>query len=538
MYRVLIVDDEPEIRQGLRLKIDADKLGLELAGEASNGVEALERLEDEAYDIVITDMNMPVMDGVSFLEACRERHPDVRLVVITGYEDFQYARAALRHQASDYLLKPVAADELADVLAKVTAELDGAKQETAREERTRWELSQYYKEMKEHFIVRLIKGEADRESAALERARRFGLDAWAGTEVRFLTVGLRERERIGIREPDRSPEQFRLPFELICRERALESGGACEAFRDASYPGLVHFAIAESEAWLRDFAERLAERTAALLGFELAVGFGGTAMGFGQWKEGYLSSLLAWNLSESGLAGEDRRSPAGRTMLAGEDLKVFERYLERGEPEAFSRAIRQPLDEAFAASQAGFVKVIFQLYLLLESLANESRIALDHAEQLWLRPEMALALDSADKACVFLTRIAEKVARQHRHEAEENDHALIDAVLRFIDENYMTDLNLTDLAERFNYNPSYFSEMFKSKVGKTFIQYVTDARMAQAIRLLEGTQLSLWDIAELTGFSNASYFSSKFKRTYGVTPSDYRQRASASGKIDSELPKK
>ncbi|SFA97556.1 two-component system, response regulator YesN [Cohnella sp. OV330] len=551
MYRVLIVDDEPEIRQGLRLKIDAGKLGLELAGEASNGVEALERLEDEAYDIVITDMNMPVMDGVSFLEACRERHPDIRLVVITGYEDFQYARAALRHQASDYLLKPVAADELADVLSKVTGELDGERQETAREERTRWELSQYYKEMKEHFVVRLIKGEVDREAAALERARRFGLDAWSEAEVRFLTVGLRERAPANRQpaqaevdgatiggNPDRSPDQFRLPLELICRERALESGGACEAFRDAGYPGLVHFATVESEAWLGDFAAQLAEQTAALLGFELAVGIGRPAIGFKQWKEGYLSSLLAWNLSGSGLHEEDRRSPAGRTAMTGEELKVIERYLERGEPEAFERAIRLPLDEAFAASQAGFVKVIFQLYLQLESQANESGIALDHAEQLWLRPEMALALDTADKARVFLTRIAEKVALQHRHEAEESDHALIDAVLRFIDENYMTDLNLTDLAERFNYNPSYFSEMFKSKVGKTFIQYVTDARMAQAIRLLEGTQLSLWDIAELTGFSNASYFSSKFKRTYGVTPSDYRQRASATGKIDSELPKK
>ncbi|MDI4644124.1 response regulator [Cohnella hashimotonis] len=551
MYRVLIVDDEPEIRQGLRLKIDADKLGLELAGEASNGVEALERLEDEAFDIVITDMNMPVMDGVSFLEACRERHPDIRLVVITGYEDFQYARAALRHQASDYLLKPVAADELADVLAKVTGELDGERQETAREERTRWELSQYYKEMKEHFIVRLIKGEADRENAALERARRFGLDAWAEAEVRFLTVGLRERSAATVRRPapqaagegeaahrpdkwgeegngtagrysTRTPDQFRLALELICRERALESG-ACEAFRDASYPGLVHFATAESEAWLRDFAETLAEQVAALLGFELAVGLGRSATGFRSWKEGYLSSLLAWNLSESGLAEEDRRSPAGRTALTGEELKVLERYLSRGELEAFERAIRQPLDEAFKASQTGFVKVIFQLYLALEAQAFESHIALDHAEQLWLRPELALALDSADKAVEFLMRIADKVARQQRHEAEESDHALIDAVLRYIDENYMTDLNLTDLAERFNYNPSYFSEMFKSKVGKTFIQYVTDARMTQAIRLLEGTQLSLWDIAELTGFSNASYFSSKFKRMHGVSPSDYRK---------------
>ncbi|CAI6035924.1 response regulator transcription factor [Cohnella sp. JJ-181] len=565
MYRVLIVDDEPEIRQGLRLKIDGEKFGLELAGEASNGVEALERLEEEAYDIVITDMNMPVMDGVSFLETCRVRYPDMRLVVITGYEDFQYARAALRHQASDYLLKPVAADELADVLAKVAGELDGERQETAREAQTRWELSQYYKEMKEHFLVRLIKGEMEREAAAYERSRRFGLDAWAEAEVRFLTVGLRERagavrptarptadertapHRSGAgtegtegaaRTSDRSPDQFRLPLELICRERAQESGGACEAFRDASYPGLVHFATTEREDWLRDFAAKLAEQTERLLGFELAVGFGRPATGFKQWKEGYLSSLLAWNLSESGLAEDDRRPPAGRTALTGEELKVFERYLERGELEAFERAIRQPLEEAFAASQAGFVKVIFQLYLQLESRANESRIALDHAEQLWLRPEMALALDSADKAGLFLARIAEKVARQHRNEAEENDHALIDAVLRYIGENYMTDLNLTDLAERFNYNPSYFSEMFKSKVGKTFIQYITDARMAQAIRLLEGTQLGLWDIAELTGFSNASYFSSKFKRMYGVTPSDYRQRASATGKIDSEVPKK
>ncbi|WP_027092417.1 response regulator [Cohnella thermotolerans] len=533
MYRVLIVDDEPEIRQGLQLKIDAEALGVELAGEAANGIEALNRLEEEEIDIVFTDMNMPVMDGVSFLEACRERYPDVRLIVVTGYEDFQYARAALRYQACDYLLKPVARDELSAVLRKVIAELDGEREELEREAKTQWELTQYYKEMKEHFIVRLVRGEVDRESAVRDRAARFGLESWERREIRFLTVGFRGRTSSSEAAPGRTPDQFRLPLDLICREKAQLSGGNCVTFRDANYPGLIHFATPASESWLRTFADELRRQVQEVLGFELATGQGQGVAGFRQWKEGYLSSLLAWNLSDSDAAAEERLT---QMALSEEEIKVIERYLQKGEFAAFERAVRQQLQQAFAASQARSVKAIFQLYLLLETSANESRVPLESSEQLWLRPEMALALDTADKAAEFLVRIAGKIDRHRRHGAGDGDGSLIEAARRYIDDNYMSDLNLTEIAERFNYNPSYFSEMFKSKVGKTFIQYVTEVRMAQAIRLLEGTQLSLWDISELTGFSNASYFSSKFKRMYGVSPSDYRLRTS--GKIDSEVPKK
>jgi len=568
MYRLLIVDDEPEIRSGLRLKIDADKLGLELGGEASNGIEALDKLEEEPFDIVVTDMNMPVMDGVSFLQECRERYPDIRVVVITGYEDFQYARAALRHHASDYLLKPVARDELSAVLSKVIAEMDAERKKREQEAKDRWELTQYYKEMKEHFLLRLVKGDLDREQTAADLARKFGFDGWAERDVRFLTVGLRERaeaapsafgraagEEAGAEEPAsgaaaspadaagaaggdaeaagrsaadgqaaRVPDEFRLPFEQICRKRASASGAACVAFRDPSYPGLMHFVAGESEDWLKAFALDLRAQVRAVLGFELASGIGRSVAGLRQWKEGYLSALLAWNLSESGAGGEERRSAAGQE-LTEEESEVARRYLAKGETESFGRAARQLLREAYSASPARFVKVIFQLYLLLESQAAELRIPLDHAEQLWLRPEMALALNSVDKAAAFLGGIAEKIGKQRRAEADEGDHSLIETARKFIDDNYMSDLNLTQIAERFNYNPSYFSEMFKNKVGKTFIQYLTDVRMSQAVRLLESTQLSLWDIAELTGFGSASYFSSKFKRTYGMSPSDYRQKA-------------
>lgn len=193
MYRVLIVDDEPEIRQGLRLKADWAGLNLSVIGEAGNGMEAMERLACEAVDIVITDMNMPVMNGVSFLEDCRRLYPELKLIVITGYEDFHYARAAVRNQARDYLLKPVAADELMAVLQKVKEELDRERNDRDQQAVIQWRLSQYYMEMKEHFLVQLVKEDVEQVDALKERAALFELGEWDLTGIHVATAGLRER---------------------------------------------------------------------------------------------------------------------------------------------------------------------------------------------------------------------------------------------------------------------------------------------------------------------------------------------------------
>ncbi|MDF2650337.1 MAG: hypothetical protein K0Q73_6142, partial [Paenibacillus sp.] len=193
MYSVLIVDDEPEIRQGLRLKIDWESLGLSIVGEAGNGAEAVAWLTNHPVDIVITDMNMPMMDGVSFLEACHEHYPSLRLIVITGYEDFHYAKAAIRTQARDYLLKPVTQDELREAMLKVIYELDAQRNERDQQVMMEWRLSQYYKEMKEHFIVHLVKEELAREATIREKAKLFQLDTWEECRVCFLTAGFMER---------------------------------------------------------------------------------------------------------------------------------------------------------------------------------------------------------------------------------------------------------------------------------------------------------------------------------------------------------
>ncbi|WP_248927087.1 response regulator transcription factor [Paenibacillus hamazuiensis] len=576
MYQVLIVDDEPEIRQGLRLKADWERLGFRVASEAANGAEALDVLAGAAVDVVITDMNMPVMNGVSFLEECREQYPGLKLIVLTGYEDFHYAKAAVRNQARDYLLKPVTQDELEEALAKVRRELDAERDLQDQQELVKWRLSQYYKEMKEHFIVHLVRGEQDNERAAMEKARLFELEPWAGSSVRFVTAGLRERTSAaasgakdgpGAGAPgpgaasaqrlagaagkandaaetapaaaeaakERTPDKLRLPFGMLCREFAGTWPRQPLVFRDAHYPALMHFILLGDDEAAEVFARELRSCIAGHLGFEPVVGIGRQAAGFKMWREGYLSSLLAWNVAESGVRYASKHSD-GKAALADDLAKVIQRQLMKGELEAFRQTVRKELTAAFFESQAQFVKLIFQLYLLLDSMAYTAGAALDAGDQLWMRPDMALELGTVEKAERFLTRLGESIYQRSQMDPDDTDASAIRSARRLIDEQYMYDLNLTMLAERFNYNPSYFSELFKAKTGKTFIQYLTEVRMAQAVRLLEETTLGLWDIAELTGFTSASYFSSKFKRMYGVAPSEFRQRPPE--KFESGLPKK
>ena len=173
MYNVLIADDEIEVREGLKLKVDWEGMGFAISGEAANGVEAEALLRAERFDLLITDMNMPVMDGVRLLDTCRSHNPSIQIIIITGYEDFQYARAGVRSQAMDYLLKPVTREDLRTALTKIKAELDKNRKVRDDSEMMQWRLSQYYKEMKERFLLDLVRGNRLPASSLPERIRLF-----------------------------------------------------------------------------------------------------------------------------------------------------------------------------------------------------------------------------------------------------------------------------------------------------------------------------------------------------------------------------
>lgn len=203
MYRVLLVDDELEIRSGLKLKIDWAALGFTIAGEAQDGREALAYLERERFDLILTDIRMPVMSGLELLKQCAENYSRVKSIVLSGYDDFHFVKAALQCGAKDYLLKPVVRGELASILGKLKEELDSERQAATMDETVRHRLSESESVLKERLVLEWIGNDDAGAVGALRRELgRYGMDVWLNDtrSLQFVSTEYRMTEgRLGER---------------------------------------------------------------------------------------------------------------------------------------------------------------------------------------------------------------------------------------------------------------------------------------------------------------------------------------------------
>ncbi|WP_231638592.1 response regulator [Paenibacillus sp. JCM 10914] len=340
------------------------------------------------YDLLVTDMNMPVMDGVGLLDICRHNSPSLQVIIITGYEDFQYARAGVRNQAMDYLLKPVTRDDLKSALIKIKHALDKERVVRDESETMQWQLSQYYKEMKERFLLDLVKGKQLPISSIPERVRLFDLDAWQEQEVCFVTAGMQDAKQ----EPSelgRTPVQLRLPFQMVCHEIAQTYHQTIQIFHDPAYPGFMHFvAIGGTQ---RVFAERLKQQANSYLNIDVQISIGQPVKGFSAWKEGYMYALLAWNVeirhSGPGAVG-GRTAVADRSPLLPEETsRILQKCLSKGDLVTFRLMIRQELREAARISPSRLVRSIFQISLLMETAAAEFIGYTPERAPIWSSPE-------------------------------------------------------------------------------------------------------------------------------------------------------
>jgi two-component system response regulator YesN len=174
LYTFILVDDEPEIREGIRNSIPWKELGFFFAGACADGYEALELAERIQPDAVLTDINMPFLDGLSFTDRLLTASPGTKVLIISGYDDFEYARKALQLQVYDYIVKPVTPGELRAILEKLRAALNREREERLNMNHIKEQLARSIPLLRERFLSRLVEGKIEGE-AARERIRYFGL---------------------------------------------------------------------------------------------------------------------------------------------------------------------------------------------------------------------------------------------------------------------------------------------------------------------------------------------------------------------------
>lgn len=493
MWKILLVEDEPFVRRSVRNAIPWEEHGFTIAGEASHGREALEKISELEPDIVISDIFMPYMDGIELLRTARAQGSEARFIMLTCAGEFEYARAALEHGASGYILKLSMEDEqLLASLAKAKAELDRNAQ---RQERMQWDsiggrLGYLWRDM-------LGKELSAYEREKLEELQRY---EWSGGRLTIATA-LSGAEPFGC---DRlcallgvPPGQGRLVHSFAHMGQTTlfvrwDGIPPAETFKvaDRQLPVICRSAGGEDlrrawEANLRWLDRFYYDRqTVAEAGGEEAGG-----------------PSVPWELEQPVIRAFERHSTDECAELLA-SLWAF--MAERTLPMAVAKETAERLDKMFAR------------------IGRKT-------------PEDAAEL----MACVRHGELLELVVRRMRRYAKgsgrqvpvDTDHPEINAILRYLQQHFDTEISLQAMAQHVNMDENYLSSLFKRKTGDTFINYVQKLRVEEAKFYLEETDLAVAEIAERCGFANPSYFFKIFKRLTGVTPNEFRmaQRSDAHG---------
>jgi two-component system response regulator YesN len=527
-YSFIIVDDEPEIREGIRDNIPWEDFGFRFAGACANGNEALELIERDAPDVVMTDINMPFMDGLTLSERIKAVAPATKVLILTGYDDFEYARKALQLQVHDFILKPVTPSEFKSGLARLKEALDQERGARRDIDRLKRQLAESLPLLRERFLNRLVSGRSD---GAAERIAYFGLpipDEGVSYHVSLLDFD----ERSG-------GEAFDLDIiaERNLIEEALGERPAAAVFLDEEDRLAVLSWGKDADQLYREglkTAESLRMRLQRAGFSAVSIGVGETAAGLDKLEGSYRDALRALEHAQirgggavtayrelAGVRGAGRTAARRwgkqlaaevRTASLESALRVVDEMTGHFRRPSFGSSVeeyRRALRDALAA-----------LVQVTEDLEVPERDAFPGDEDPFI---LLRELKTPDLArqwfAAAVTRIVACLGDRQENFAETKARE----AAAYIEERYSDpDLSLPVLCKDLYISTSYFSAIFKKYKERTFVEHLTEVRIEKAKELLRTTNLKTYEVAERVGYRDAHYFSLSFRKIAGATPTSYR----------------
>lgn len=527
--KVIITDDEIQIRKGLRMKIDWEKEGIQIIGEASNGQVTLDLLKKVEADAVITDVRMPIMDGIEFVKRCYQEHPNVKVIVLSGYADFEYVKSSMIKGVKDYLLKPVAPEELVESLKRIKSEIEEEKRKQNALDRN---MRSQLEEMREKYLLYFVKEKWAELDMSIERIEQLGLGDFVDKNIQaqFVTVEIRGADC----DPNIVKELW-LPFRTLCREIAQRHEGTY-SFYDVNYKNMIHFIhrVGLEELTHKSSLVKEVQRYAKeLMNVETVIAIGKVFTSFAEFKNGYISALLSWSQSQLDSKSQIIDGTMNKELLEflpADDEKKLINAIENVNHTAVKNNIYSILDGMSSRSIMSFSFVANRLLFLLGFLARKYDVdTVEINNNIWKCQQSIWELNSQDRVVEQLIHLAQSIREKiHEGRCSANGIEIVENIRCYLDQHYANEISLTTLSDQFHINSTYLSEIFKSHIGQNFSDYLINLRMDNAQRFLKDKQLKIIDVAHLVGFSNSGYFSTVFKKHFGQTPIEFRKSINSS----------
>ena len=534
MLKVFLVEDEFVVREGIKKNIDWAANGYEFCGEAADGELAYPMIQKMKPDLVITDIRMPFMDGLELSRLIKKEFPWMEIIILTGFEEFEYAKEAISLGVAKYLLKPISGEELLKELADIKLRVEKLRKENEIRRKYLQEMEENFRTERKELFQYLVTGSKSMPEL-LEIAERLKLDLsamWYNIVlVKFQSVNHAPDEyskRLVKLEQKLTDEPYMLVF-----DRNLE--GKAFIFKADTKE--------ELEVLQADYIRRIEEELNEENRFryfggigkpvnrlrELPSSFESASHAFAQrylTKENHIldSVLLEQNTAETEIFNIHNIDPK---ELQNDRIREFLKLGTKEETVYF-------VDEFFkrqgsnALSSTIFRQyIVMDVYFCVAAFLEEQQISREEISSFSVNAER---VQSKENAIEYVTRIIEKAVELREKNASNRYGTVVEQVKKYIEDHYEEDeLSLNLLASYVNFSPNHLSMVFSQQTGQTFIKYLTDYRMNKAKELLRGTSMRSSEISLEVGYKDPHYFSYLFKKTQGVTPTQYRGKRSGEG---------
>ena len=538
MLKTFLAEDEIVVRENIKKMVPWEQYGFELVGEASDGEMALPLIKKLKPDLLITDIKMPFMDGLTLCKVVKKEFPDIKIVILSGYDDFNYAKEAIGIGVEDYLLKPITKNAFLERLCEIRSRYEHEKSQREYYEQFHREMQEYEQNSSRDFFEGLISGTTDM-GEMYERADKLGLDIVA--EAYNILIFTLESENAAAGQSETYSEWEARALEKI--ESLFADHSYAMLFRNNvfSYGVLVKEQKDNPGKNTRDCVESIREILSdAPAGQPWFIAAGEPVERLSNMKHSYNTAAQTYarrylydghilyyrDLKEEELAKDDGRY-LKKVDINAMDPAIIQKFLGSGLKEETGNFVR---DYFHAIGKEPMTSMVFRSYVILNvrfsvlSFLNRMGYCASALEESDTEDALEQGGASMEAAMAYAEKILQKAIEIRDENSGNKNRDILEHSIEYIKTHYMDEnMSLNAVAQVANISANHFSALFSQNIGQTFIEYLTGIRMEHAKELLRCTGKRASEIALEVGYKDSHYFSYLFKKTQGMTPSDYRK---------------
>lgn len=531
LYRIMLVDDEEEVRTSMIKKMKWDEAGFVVVGDAENGRDALDKIEIYEPDVILTDIKMPYLDGLELARQVKENYPSIRIVVFSGFDDFEYAKQAIQCNVTEYILKPVNGEELTTILIRIRDSLNKEMEEKRSIETLRESYKKNLPLLKEHFFLDVVHGKMDGGTIAL-KLQEYELQNLMGNSlvVACTEISL-EQEKLNMSNQYKEQAYLTLSVER-CLEEKLSGVYEYALFHSG---GRIHMIIALEEAQslshLMVLLNHACKECKRIHGLDVTIGLGEAYSQLERVERSYKEAKAALGYQKIMGKGitiyiKDMEPLNHRKPMEYLDDKDLIAAIKFGSKEDIFRCIGGTFIKIHELKlhtieyQLYIVNFVHMIVKLLNDTGIDTLSIFDNTVDL---NELITSLQDSNDLESWLLQVCNKISAHIGIDRENATQNMINSAKLLIEKHYSDPLlSVEVLCQHLHITPTYFSTIFKKETGQSYVSYLTRLRMEKAKEFIELSNEKTYVIARKVGYEDPNYFSYVFKKQFGVSPSRYR----------------